>query len=163
VSITLDATFFAFVALAIFLAGLLYLRVPSMLAKALDDRANEIAKELAEARRLKEEALRLRADYDAKRAAAEAEAKTIIAHARDQAALIAVEARAQATDAIARRRRQAEDRIAQAEAQAATQVRAAVADAAIAAAERMLRAELTPDAQARLIDTGVEELKQKFG
>jgi len=161
-NIEFDATFWAFAALLIFIGGLMYLKVPAMLAGALDQRSQEIAKELAEARRLREEAERLKADYLARKVAAEAEAKDIIAHARDQAKVLAAEARTNAAEAIARRKVQAEQRIAQAEASATAEVRAAAADAAVAAAEKLLRAQITPAAQAQLVQAGVADLKAKF-
>lgn len=161
--IQFDATFFALVALLIFIAGALYLKAPSMVAGMLDQRSQEIAKELSEARRLREEAERLLADYTAKKNAAAAEAEAMVAHAKEQAALVAAEARKTAADSIARRQKQAEDRIAQAEAAAAAAVRAAVADAAIAAAEKALREQINASAQSQLVDAGVAELKRKFG
>jgi F-type H+-transporting ATPase subunit b len=160
---SIDATFIALVALAIFVGLIIYLKVPAMIAKALDDRAAGIAKELDEARRLREEAQALYAEYQAKKAAAESEATEIVAHAREQAALLTQEARAEHAVALERRRRQAEERIARAEQQATADVRAAAAEAAIRAAERMLREELTPDAHAELISKGVSELQEKFG
>jgi F-type H+-transporting ATPase subunit b len=56
----LDETFFAFVALIIFLGLVVYLKVPGMMAKSLDDRADQIRNDLAEAKRLREEAQHLR-------------------------------------------------------------------------------------------------------
>jgi len=63
----MDATFWATVALVIFLCIVLYLKVPAMVTKALDDRAGNIRDELEEARRLREEAQGLLAEYQAKR------------------------------------------------------------------------------------------------
>lgn len=161
--IHLSATEWAFIALVIFIGLLVYLKVPAMLAGALDARSQAIAKELQEARRLREEAERLKAEYLAKQSAAESEAQALLASAREQAKAVTEEARRNASESIARRRKQAEDRIAQAEAQAAAQVRAAAADAAVAAAEQTLRAKMNPAAQAQLVSAGVEELKRKFG
>ena len=106
-----DATFFAFVAFAIFFIVLIWLKVPGMILGALDARSNEIAKELHEARRLREEAEKLHAEYAAKRAAAEAEAKDIVATAKEQAALVAEETRASMQAAMARRERQADGKL----------------------------------------------------
>ena len=39
-----DATFFAFVGLVLFLALIVYLKVPGMMAKSLDDRADQIGR-----------------------------------------------------------------------------------------------------------------------
>ena len=138
-----DATFVAFLAFAIFIAVLIWLKVPGMIMNALDARSAAIGKELHDARRLREEAEKLLADYKAKHAAAEAEAKSIVAAAKEQAAAVAEETRVQMTAAIARRERQAEERIANAESKATDEVRAAAAEAAIAAAERMIRARMS--------------------
>jgi F-type H+-transporting ATPase subunit b len=74
-----DATFFAFVGFVIFLAIVVYMKVPGMMAKSLDDRADQIRNELAEAKRLREEAQHLLAEYQRKRKEAEAEAAHIVA------------------------------------------------------------------------------------
>jgi F-type H+-transporting ATPase subunit b len=157
-----DATFFALAALVVFVALLWRLNVPKMVTGALDARAQEIAKELTEARRLREEAAALLADYETKKAAALAEAEALVASAKEQAQRVAEETRAQIEESMRRREQQAADRIAMAEAQAAADVRAAAADAAIEAAERILRRELDTGAQARLVADGVKELERRF-
>ena len=161
--IEFDATFFAFVAFMLFAGLMVYLKVPGMIGKALDDRSAVIARELNDARVLREQAEALKAEYEAKRAAAETEAAAIVAGAREQAKAVAAEARVQMQAEIGRRQKQAEDSIARAEQQASADVRAAAVDAAIAAAEKVLRGDLGPDAQARLVDQGAKELAAKFG
>jgi F-type H+-transporting ATPase subunit b len=158
-----DATFFAFVAFAIFFVVLMFLGVPGMILSALDARSAAIAKELHEARRMREEAEKLLADYQAKRAQAEAEAKTIVETAKEQAAAVAEETRQSMMAAMARREKQVDDRITNAETKAVDEVRAAAAEAAIAAAERMIRERMNDDTQAALIEEGVGEMKRKFG
>ena len=49
----LDASFWATVALVLFFALIIYLKVPGMLTKALDDRSDKIRNDLEEARRLR--------------------------------------------------------------------------------------------------------------
>ena len=160
---TFDATFFAFVAFAAFFVVLMFLGVPGMILSALDSRSQAIAKELHDARRMREEAEKLLADYQAKRAQAEAEAKTIVDTAKEQAAAVAEETRQSMMAAMARREKQVDDRIANAETKAVDEVRAAAAEAAIAAAERMIRERMNDDTQAALIEEGVGEMKRKFG
>jgi F-type H+-transporting ATPase subunit b len=161
---TFDATFFAFVAFAIFFVVLIWLKVPATIMSALDARSAEIAKELHEARRLREEAEKLLADYQAKKATAEAEAKAIVAAAKEQAAAVAEETRQSMMAAMARREKQADDRIASAGSKASDEVRAAAAEAAIAAAERLIRERMNDSAQAGLVAEGVSEMtKRKFG
>ncbi|MBC7768729.1 MAG: ATP F0F1 synthase subunit B [Phycisphaerales bacterium] len=159
----ITATEIAFLALVLFIGLLIYLKVPQMIASALDQRSQAIAKELHEARRLREEAEKLLAEYEAKRGAAEAEAKAIVQSAKEQAAAVAEETRLSMMAAMARRERQAEDRIASAESKASDEVRAAAADAAIAAAERMIRERMSDQAQAGLVREGVGEMARKFG
>jgi F-type H+-transporting ATPase subunit b len=160
---TFDATFFALVAFSIFLIALVLLGVPGMILSALDARSQAIAKELHEARRMREEAEKLLADYQAKHARAEAEAKTIVETAKEQAAAVAEETRQSMMAAMARREKQVDDRIANAETKAVDEVRAAAAEAAVAAAERMIRERMNDDTQAALIEEGVGEMKRKFG
>lgn len=158
-----DATNIAFLAFALFFVVLVWLKVPQAILSALDARSQAIAKELHEARRLREEAEKLLADYQAKKAAAEAEAKAIVEGAKEQAAAVAEETRQSMMAAMARREKQAEDRIASAETKATDEVRAAAAEAAIAAAERMIRERMNDSAQAALVQEGVGEMKRKFG
>ncbi len=161
---SLDATFWAFAAFTIFFVVLFLLKVPGTILSALDARGAAIAKELHDARRLREEAEKLLADYDAKRAAAETEAKAIVASAKEQAAAVAEETRQSMMAAMARREKQADDRIASAGTKAADEVRAAAAEAAIAAAERLIRERMNDGAQAGLVAEGVSEMtKRKFG
>jgi F-type H+-transporting ATPase subunit b len=159
----LTATETAFIALLLFLALLIYLKVPQQVAGALDSRSQAIAKELREARKLREDAETLLVEYEAKRAAAEAEAQAIVEAAKEQAARVAEETRSSMLAAMQRREREAEERIAQAEARAANEVRAAAAEAAIAAAERMIRERMNEQAQAALVRAAAGELERKFG
>ena len=159
----IDATFIAFVAFALFFVLVIYLKVPGMILSSLDTRSQGIAKELHDARRLREEAEMLLASYEAKRAAAEADAKAIVDHAKEQAAAVVEATRAAMAEAMKRREKQAEDRIAQAETKATDEVRAAAAEAAIAAAERMIRERMNDATQGALVAEAASELRRKFG
>ena len=59
----MDATFWAFIALIIFLGILIYMKVPGRILAGLDDRADTIKKDLDDARQMREEAQALLADY----------------------------------------------------------------------------------------------------
>jgi F-type H+-transporting ATPase subunit b len=157
-----DATFVALIAFILFFGVLIYFGAPKQVGAMLDQRSQAIAKELDDARRLREQAASLLAEYEAKREAAKKHAEEIIAHAKDQAAMLAAETRAQMGETLKRRERQAEEKIARAEAQAVADVRAAAADAAVQSAEQILRAQLNPAKQAALIESGAAELTKKF-
>lgn len=157
-----DAEFWVAVAFVIFVAGMGYLGVHRTIAKSLDDRADRIKEELDEARKLKDEAAQLLADYQRKRQQAEAEAQDIVTGAKAEAERMAVEAKARIEEFVARRTKMAETKIAQAEAQAAADVRAAAADAAVAAAERILTQEAKGTLAGELIAKGIEDVRKKL-
>ena len=155
-------TFWVGVAFVIFLAILAYFGVPKMIVKGLDARGEKVAQELAEARRLRQEAERLLAEYDIKRKAAETEAAEIIAGAKEEAARLAAEAEAKLNDFVVRRTKAAQDKIAFAESQAEAEVRAAAADAATRAAELILRGKVTGATGDKLFEAGLGEVKAKL-
>jgi F-type H+-transporting ATPase subunit b len=157
-----EPEFWVAVAFVILLAIFGYIGVHRMIAKSLDDRATRIKGELDEARRLKDEAAQLLAEYQRKRQTAEKEAEDIIAGAKAEAERLAIEAKAKIEDFVARRTKLAETKIAQAEAQAAADVRSAAADAAVAAAEKILSAEAKGSLAGELIAKGIEDVRKKL-
>jgi F-type H+-transporting ATPase subunit b len=140
----------------------LYLKVPAMVTRALDERAERIRAELDEARRLREEAQALLAEYQRKQNDAAKEAEKIIALARDDANAFARESRLRLAESLERRRRLAEDKIARAEADAIEDVRRHAADVAIAAASRLLGQELSPAKAKGLIDDGIKSVRDEL-
>ena len=154
--------FWVMIAFFCFVGLLMYMKVPAAMTKALDDRADNIRKELDEARRLREEAQQLLADYQKKARDAETEAKAIVDQARVEAESLAKETRKQLAETLERRTRQAEEKIARAEAQAVGEVRAAAVDSAVSAAERLLQAKMDGAGGAGLIEQGIRELKGKL-
>jgi F-type H+-transporting ATPase subunit b len=157
-----SAEFWVGVSFLIFLGILVYAKVPGMLAKTLDDRAEAIRKELDGARRLREEAQDLLADYQRKQREAEGEAQQIIEGARREAAALKAEGERSMQEALARRTRLAEEKIARAEAQALSEVRAAAVEAATAAAERIVQGKVAGGLGAGLVDQSIRDLKGKL-
>jgi len=149
-------------AFLVFVLGLGYIGVHRMLAKSLDERAGRIKAELDEARKLKDDAAQLLADYRRKRGEAESEAQEIIAGAKAEAERMAVEAKTRMEDFVARRTKMAEAKITQAEAQALADVRSAAADAAVAAAEKILAATAKGKVAENLLAQGIEDVRKKF-
>ena len=156
------AEFWVAISFVVFLLILLYYKVPRLIAKALDERAETIRKELDEARRLREEAQSLLADYQKRHRNVGKEAEAIVDQARREAETFAHETRAALKDTLERRTRQAEDKIARAEAQAVDDVRAAAVEMAVAAAERILREKTTGAGGAALVDQSIRDLKGRL-
>ncbi|TWG89605.1 F-type H+-transporting ATPase subunit b [Mesorhizobium sp. J18] len=158
----LDATFWATIGLIVFVAILIYMKVPGMLSRALDQRAERIRNELDEARRLREDAQQLLAEYQRKRQEAEKEAEDIVNAARREAELIAQEARERTEDYVARRTALAEQKIAQAERDAVSEVRSSAVDIAIEAARRLLTEKVDVKTTHDLFKSSVQQVKSKL-
>jgi F-type H+-transporting ATPase subunit b len=156
------AEFWVAIAFVAFFVIVLYYKVPGMITKALDQRADAIRKELDEARRLREEAQKLLADYQQKHRNAAQEAESIVELARREAESFAQETRASLQDSLNRRTKLAEDKIVRAEAQAIDEVRATAVEVAVAAAEKILREKAASASGAALIDQGIRELKGRL-
>ena len=156
------ATLWATVALLIFIGIVLYIKVPAMLSKALDARADRIRGELDDARRLREEAQTLLADYQKKRKEAEQEAAEIVEAAKREAAALAEEAHKRTEDYVARRTALAEQKIGQAEREAIAEVRASAVDLAVEAARQVLAAKADARTGAELFKTALQEVKAKL-
>lgn len=158
----LEAEDWVAVSFIILMAVFGYFGVHRTLLKALDNRRDRIRQELDEARRLKDEAAKLVADYRARRESAEREAQEIITNAQADAERIATEARARIEDFVARRTKSAESKIAMAEAQALADVRAAAAEAAVAAAGVIMSKSVTGPVADDLIAKGIADVRQKL-
>ena len=157
-----EPEFWVAIAFVILMVLFAWLGIHRTVLKALDHRSARIKSELDDARRLKDEAAKLLADYQARRAGAEREAQEIIAGARTEAERIAADAKTKMEDFIARRTKTAENKIALAEAQALADVRAAAADAAVAAASAVLSQTVKGDVAENLVTRGISEVKTKL-
>jgi F-type H+-transporting ATPase subunit b len=149
-------------AFVLFLGLLFYLGAHRRITDSLDQRQTRIKAELDEARRLRDEAQALLAEFERKGREAEGEAAAIIASATAEAERLAGEAKARMEDFVARRTKMAETKIAQAEAQALSDVRAAAADAAVAAAEKILTNTAKGKVAEDLLAQGIKDVRAKF-
>jgi F-type H+-transporting ATPase subunit b len=157
-----EAEFWVAVSFVVMVAGFLYLGVHKKIAEALDHRASRIKNELDDARRLKDEAVKLVAEYRAKRESAVKEAEEIVANAKAEAERIAADAKVRMEEFVTRRTQMAETKIAQAEAQALADVRSAAADAAVTAATRILSETVKGQTADTLLTQGIAEVRQKL-
>jgi F-type H+-transporting ATPase subunit b len=154
--------FWVAVSFFLFVGGLLYLGVHKKLGAVLDARAETIAKELEAAKRLREEAESVLADYRRKQGKAVEETQAIVDLAAKEAEILATETRRAMGEHFERRMKLAEDKIARAEVEALREVREAAADAAVTAAQTVIAAKLTPEAADKLVGQGIDALKGKL-
>jgi F-type H+-transporting ATPase subunit b len=154
--------FWVAVAFVILMGLFAYMGVHRTILTTLDHRSERIRSELEDAQRLKQDAAKLLAEYEARRANAEREAADIVASAKTEAERIAAEAKAKMEDFVARRTKTAENKIALAEAQALADVRAAAADAAVAAASTILSQTVKGELAEDLLAKGITEAREKL-
>lgn len=157
-----DAEFWVALGFVVFVGILAYMGVHSRLATSLDERTARIAAELAEAKRLRDEAAAVLASFKTKAAAAEQEAAAIVAQARKDAEGMAREAETRMNDFVVRRTKQAEAKIALAESQATADVRAAAADAAVKAASAVMSSDPQGTGVTALLDREIGALKSRM-
>ena len=157
-----EPEFWVAVAFVILMGLFAYLGVHRTMLTTLDHRSDRIKAELDDARRLKDEAAKLLAEYQARHASAEREARNIIDSAKAEAERIASEAKAKLEDFVARRTKTAESKIALAEAQAVADVRSAAANAAVTAASTILSQSVKGGVADDLLAKGIAEVRQKL-
>src|ERR1700723_3924987 len=126
-----EPEFWVAVAFVILMGVFAYFGIHRTVLTTLDHRRDRIKSELDDARRLKDEAAKLLAEYKARHATAEREAQDIIASAKAEPERTAAEAKAKMEDFVARRTKTAEGKIALAEAQGVQNVRSAAATSAV--------------------------------
>jgi F-type H+-transporting ATPase subunit b len=156
------ATLWAMIALFIFFGIVIYLKVPGMITKALDERAAKIKNELGEAHRLRQEAQALLGEYQKRRAEAEKEAADIVAAAKREAEGLVEDAHKKTEEYVARRTALAEQKIGQAEREAVAEVRSIAVDVATEAARTVMAAKLDAEAGAKLFQDSVKAVQTKL-
>ena len=154
----LDATAWVALAMLAVIAIMLWKKVPAAIGRALDKKIAGIREQLDEATRLRTEAEALRAEYEAKAAAAGAEAQAMLDRARHEADAIVQQAKTDSAALVERRARMAEDKIAAAERSAIAEVRAKAVTAATIAAERLIRDQHDATADRAMVDRTIAGL-----
>jgi F-type H+-transporting ATPase subunit b len=155
-ALAMDATGWVSLAMLVFLGILIWKKVPALIAATLDQRIADIRKQLDEAAHLRKEAEALKAEYEAKVAAATKDTDALRARAQDDAAHAVEAAKAQAAELIGRRQKMAEDRIASAERAAIADIRALTVKAATAAATSLIQQNHDAKADAAMVDQAIK-------
>lgn len=146
----------------IFLGILTYFKVPGMIGGMLDKRADQIRKDLDEARALREEAQTILASYERKQKEVQAQAERIVATAKAEAEAAAEQAKADLQTSIARRLAAADEQIDSAEKNALREVRDRAVAVAVAAAGDVLAKQLAKDGADALIDDSIKEVETRL-
>ena len=146
------------VAIAFFVFLLLLFKpVAKFLSRALDQRSERIAKELAEATRLREEAQVTLAAYQKRQREVNEEAEQLLRAAKEAALRLQEEAKIQLKKAVENRVAQANDKIAQEEQKAVQEVHRRVVEIAAQAAKNLITEEYQDEANDLLIKLAMKD------
>jgi F-type H+-transporting ATPase subunit b len=154
--------FVVLLAFILFIAVLVYFKVPGLVGGLLDNRAETIRAELEEAKALREEAQSILASYERKQKDVAEQAEHIVAHAKKEAAAAAEVAKAEIKASIARRLAAAQDQIKSAEAAAVKEVRDTAVTVAVGAAQDLIAASMSATDANRLIDAAIADVEGKL-
>ena len=157
-----NTNFVVLIAFLIFVGILVWQKVPAMLTRVLDDRAQMIRNQLDEARLLRDEAKALLASYDAKHKEVQEQSLRIIASAKDEAQVAAAKAKLDLEKSITRRIAAAEDQIASAVKAAEIAVRNQAINVSVAAAGDILSAQMKAEGAAASIDAAIAQVAAKL-
>ena len=156
-----DPRFWVLVAFIGVMIGLWYKKVPGMVLSKLDERSAKIKAELETARRLREEAEMLLAQYTQKQAEYLKEAESILTDARKDAERLSIHAGQELKVSLDARTKQAMERIAQEESKAVADVRNHVVDIALAAARNLIVEHIETMSQEELIKLALSDIERK--
>lgn len=146
------------IAFIIFVGVLVKFKVPGMLGTMLDNRAEQIRKDLEEARLLREEAQAILASYERKQKEVQAQAERIVSQAKEEAMQAAEQAKEDLKSSIARRLAAAEDQIGSAEKAALREVKDKAVSVAVAAAADVLSEQMSAASANKLIDEAIADV-----
>mgnify|MGYP001164183450 CR=1 FL=1 len=157
-----NTDFVVTISFILFALVLIYLKVPSMLGKMLDQRAVSIKSELDEARALREEAQTILASYERQQKEVSDQAARIVEDARHEAKEAAEQAKIDLEKSVQRRMSAAEEKIASAQASAEREVRDTAINVAVAAATEILGSQMSADMADQLTENAISEVQTKF-
>ena len=157
-----NTDFVVTLAFLLFIGVLVYFRVPQIVAGLLDKRAEGIRNDLAEARRLREEAQEIYASYERRQREVKTQADEIVANAKREAVLEADKAKSALQASIARRLKAAEEQIASAEGDAVRAVRDRAIQTAISAATEILGQQAGAEQRAAGIDKAIDDVANRL-
>jgi F-type H+-transporting ATPase subunit b len=157
-----NTNFIVLMAFILFIAILMYMKIPSKIGAMLDARADGIRSDLDEARALREEAQTLLASYERKQKEVQEQADRIVANARTEAERSAEASKDDIEASIARRLASAEEQLESARAAAIKDVQNRAVTVAVAAAKDVIASQMNAVRANSLIDESIATVKSKM-
>lgn len=137
---------------------LVWKKVPAAIGRSLDKKIEAIREQLAEAESLRKDAEAIKAEYEAKAAAAEQEVAAMVERAKHEAEAIVAKASEDAAALVERRKAMAESKITAEERAAIDELRATAARVATAAAAKLIAERNDAGTDKALVDQAISSL-----
>lgn len=157
-----NTDFVVLVAFLLFVGILLYFKVPALVGKMLDGRADTIKSELDEAKSLREEAQSLLASYERKQKEVQEQADRIVAAAKEEATNAAAAAKDDIAASITRRLAAAEEQIEAAQAGAVKEIRNQAVTVAVGAAQDVIAKQMDAKGANALVDEAIAAVGERL-
>jgi F-type H+-transporting ATPase subunit b len=149
-----------FIAFLIFVSIALYLKVPKMVTKLLDEQIDKIRNDLDDARELKENANSLLAEYERKIESANKEVEIIINQAKTNAEIYEKESNIKIEEFILRSEKQSVVKIQQAEKSAINKINEEIINISIEVSEKIISNKMDDKNSDQLFESSIDQIKK---
>ena len=155
-----DATWVA-IGFIMFLLLLVYFKVPGQIAKILDNRSQKISDELEEAKKLREEAQTVLAEFQKKNKEAEKTAKVIIDDAKKIAKNYEKDVKIKLEESLERKKKLLDQKLKRAEAEALSAIKEEVSDVIFQAIDKSITSNnIKPSSYDKILQDGIKQIRK---
>ncbi len=156
----IDATFWVAVSFLIFVAVLIYFKVPQKVDLSLNESIKKIREEIDNAEKLKDEAKNILSEYESKMSKSKQEINSLIRKAKDQSEKNIIKTNEEFHNIVESRKKSAEEKIRQMKAQAIKDVKNLSVDIAISSVEKIIKNSIDKKKLDKVYISSIEEAKK---
>ena len=155
-----DATWVA-IGFIMFLLLLVYFKVPGQIAKILDNRSQKISDELEEAKKLREEAQTVLAEFQKKNKEAEKTARAIIDDAKKIAKNYEKDAKIKLEESLERKKKLLDQKLKRAEVEALSAIKDEVSEVIFEAINKSITSNnIKPSSYDKILQDGIKQIRK---
>ena len=158
----IDSTFWVAVSFFIFIAGLVYLKVPQKVNNSIDMQIDKIKKELDEAEKLKVEAKNLLSDYENKIDKSKKEAQDIISMAKKDSEKNILDKTKKFHELLEERKKSAEQKIIQMKENALKDIKNISIKVSIEAVEHLIKNSIDKNKIEKIYGESLDQVKDSL-
>lgn len=158
----IDSTFWVAVSFFIFIAGLVYLKVPQKVNNSIDMQIDKIKKELEEAEKLKVEAKNLLSDYENKIDKSKKEAQDIISMAKKDSEKNILDKTKKFHELLEERKKSAEQKIIQMKENALKDIKNISIKVSIEAVEHLIKNSIDKNKIEKIYGESLDQVKDSL-